>query len=117
MRRGTLFTIISRLSRRDKLSLIGIIISFLSIVFVNYSFVTFCVFYLLGVLLIFISSFVDIKTFNKKTMSELISRIGFTWIMLGIFAPLGINRNFSYLLIVGAILYVIGIWLESIEKK
>ncbi|MFS0824739.1 hypothetical protein [Bacillus sp. 1P02SD] len=110
---------ISRLSRRTKLAILGLIISFFSIFIVNISVIIFCVFYLIGVFLIFISAFIGIEKFNKNTIGEIISRLGLILIILGIFYPMGIikNPNLYYIQISGTFLMLIGISSKSKEKK
>ncbi len=110
---------ISRLSRRNKLAILGVIISFFSIFIVNLSVIAFCVSYLIGVFLIFISTFIDVEKLNKNNIGKIISRIGLVLIMLGIFVPTCIlkNLNFSYFQIIGSLLMLIGLSLKSTKKE
>jgi magnesium-transporting ATPase (P-type) len=119
LRGGILFkeerNFISRLSRRTKICMLGVIISFFSIFIVNFSVIAFCVFYILGVFLILISAFNGIEKFNKNVLGEIISRIALALIMLGIFSPMGIIENsfFSNIQFVGFVLMIVGISLKS----
>ena len=108
---------IDSLSKRTKFFSLGVIISFLSIFIVDFSFIFFLICYLLGVFLIFISAFIGIEKFNKNAIGEITSSFGLVLIMLGIFAPLGINPNFYHVQIIGAFFMLIGITLKSPGKK
>lgn len=113
---------IKRLSVRNKLGILGVFISLVSIFIVNFSILAFSIIYLLGVFLIFISSFIGIEKFNKNTIGEIISRIGLVFIMLGIFSRMDIIENIiaSNIQIAGTLLMLVGISLRSMregEKK
>ncbi|MFJ7916328.1 MULTISPECIES: hypothetical protein [unclassified Lysinibacillus] len=108
---------INSLSKRTKFVSLGVIISFLSIFIVDFSFIFFLICYLLGVFLIFISAFIGIEKFNKNVIGEITSSFGLVLIMLGVFAPLGINPNFYYVQIIGIFFMLIGSTLESLGKK
>ena len=108
---------IDSLSKRTKFFSLGVIISFLSIFIVDFSFIFFLICYLLGVFLIFISAFIGIEKFNKNAIGEITSSFGLVLIMLGIFASLGINPNFYYVQIKGTFFILIGITLKSPWKK
>jgi len=108
---------INSLSKRTKVVSLGIIIIFLSIFIVNFSFIFFSICYLLGVFFIFISAFIGIEKFNKNAIGEITSSFGLALIMLGIFAAMGINSKFYYVQIIGTFFMLIGITLKSPGKK
>lgn len=108
---------INSLSKRTKFVSLGVIIILLSIFIVDFSFKFFLICYLLGVFLIFISDLIGIEKFNKNAIGEITSSFGFVLIMLGVFAPLGINPNFHYGTIIGPFLMLIGTTLKSLGKK
>ena len=108
---------INSLSKRTKFVSLGVIISFLSIFIVDFSFIFFLICYLPGVFLIFISTFTGIENFNKNAIGEISSSFGLVLIMLGIFAPMGINSKFYYAQIIGTFFMLIGITLKSPRKK
>lgn len=108
---------INNLSKRTKFVSLGVIIISLSILIVDFSFVFFSICYLLGVFLIFISKFIGIEKFSKNVIGEITSSFGLVLIMLGIFAPLGINPNFYYGTLIGLLFMLIGTTLKSLGKK
>jgi hypothetical protein len=98
---------ISRLRGKNKLDVAGIIICLLSIFTVDPSVAVFSVLYLLGAVLIFISTIMDIKKFNKKSVEKVISGIAVLMLMLGVFAVIGFSRNFYYVQLAGIFLMLI----------
>ena len=107
---------ISRLSKRAKLSALGVILCLFSIFIADSSLMFFSVVYLLGVFLIFISSFIGIEKFNKNSIGEIISSIALVLIMLGVFAAIGISPKFYYVQFAGAVLILVGTTLKSPKK-
>jgi hypothetical protein len=107
---------LSRLSKRAKVCASGVIISLLSILIADSSLMFFSVVYLLGVFLIFISTFIGIEKFNENSIGETISSFALVLIMLGVFSPLGISPKFYYVQIAGAVLMLVGITLKSPKK-
>lgn len=67
---------INSLSKRTKFVSLGVIISFLSIFIVDFSFIFFSICYLLGVFLIFISAFIGLEKFNKSVIGEITQVLG-----------------------------------------
>ncbi len=114
LKRGIEF--FSRLSKRAKVCALGVIISLLSIFIVDSSLMFFSVVYLLGVFLIFISTFLGIEKFDKNSIGEIISSIALVLILLGAFAPIGISPKFYYVQFAGALLMLVGTTLKSPKK-
>ncbi len=107
---------LNRLSKRAKVCASGVIISLLSIFIADSSLMFFSVVYLLGVFLIFISTFIGIEKFNKNSIGEIISSFALVLIMLGVFAPIGISPKFYYVQFAGATLMLVGTTLKSPKK-
>ncbi|CAM3803266.1 Permease [Mesobacillus thioparans] len=108
---------IRRHPRKIKLSALGVITSFVSVLIVDSSLIFFGLFYFIGMLLILSSAFIGIEKFSKNTMGELLSSVALVLIMLGVLAPLGFSPKFYYVQIAGAGLMLVGFFLKSPAKN
>jgi hypothetical protein len=69
--------------------------------------------------LIFISAFIGEDKFNKNTFGVIVSRIGWVFVMLGIFPMVGVVDNIitSSIHLAGFVLLVLGLFLKNPPKE